>query len=66
MSNKQGGKPAAGGSKGKKASAKGKAGGDEKRDDVLQAVVLVDSFQDRFKPFTIEKPRVRLPAFLDN
>ncbi|KAM7197174.1 Nucleotide-diphospho-sugar transferase [Naviculisporaceae sp. PSN 640] len=61
MSNKQGGKPAAGGAKGKKAGAKGKAGGDDKREDVLQAVVLVDSFQDRFKPFTIEKPRCLLP-----
>lgn len=58
MSNKHGGKPAAGGGKGKKAAPKGKAGGEEKREDVLQAVVLVDSFQDRFKPFTIEKPRV--------
>ncbi|KAK4216357.1 nucleotide-diphospho-sugar transferase [Rhypophila decipiens] len=59
MSNKQGGKPG-GGAKGKKGAAKGKAG-DEKREDVLQAVVLVDSFEDRFKPFTTEKPRCLLP-----
>ena len=60
MSSKHGGKAAAGAAKGKKAT-KGKAGGDDKREDVLQAVVLVDSFQDRFKPFTLENPRCLLP-----
>ncbi|KAJ1325815.1 translation initiation factor eIF-2B subunit epsilon [Microdochium nivale] len=45
---------------GKKAG-KGGAAGDEKREDVLQAVIIADSFQDRFKPFTLEKPRCLLP-----
>ncbi|KAK5653576.1 hypothetical protein OQA88_8838 [Cercophora sp. LCS_1] len=53
---KQGGKGAA--AKGKKGA---KAGADEKAEDVLQAVILADSFQDRFKPFTLEKPRCLLP-----
>ncbi|KAK2132995.1 nucleotide-diphospho-sugar transferase [Fusarium oxysporum II5] len=54
--------------KGKKSS---KSGAESKSEDVLQAVtgassqrilqVLADSFQDRFKPFTIEKPRCLLP-----
>jgi translation initiation factor eIF-2B subunit epsilon len=30
----------------------------EKPDDVLQAVVLADSFNYRFLPITLEKPRV--------
>lgn len=38
-----------------------KAGAEEKREDVLQAVVLADSFQDRFVPFSLEKPRCLLP-----
>lgn len=50
---KQGGK---GGAAGKKKSTK--HGADEKREDVLQAVIIADSFQDRFKPFTLETPRV--------
>ncbi|KAJ4291549.1 translation initiation factor eIF-2B epsilon subunit, GEF [Collariella sp. IMI 366227] len=49
---KQGGK---GGAAGKKKSTK--HGADEKREDVLQAVIIADSFQDRFKPFTLETPR---------
>ncbi|KAK0724796.1 nucleotide-diphospho-sugar transferase [Lasiosphaeris hirsuta] len=44
-----------------KAKKPTKAGTEEKREDVLQAVVLADSFQDRFKPFTLEKPRCLLP-----
>jgi translation initiation factor eIF-2B subunit epsilon len=54
---KQGGKggAAAGNLKAKKPA---KPGADEKREDVLQAVILADSFQDRFKPFTLETPRV--------
>jgi hypothetical protein len=32
----------------------------EKPDDVLQAVVLADSFNYRFLPITLEKPRVCL------
>lgn len=49
------------GSRGGAAAGKAKAtkpGTDEKREDVLQAVILADSFQDRFKPFTLETPRV--------
>ncbi|KAL8289945.1 hypothetical protein RB597_001538 [Gaeumannomyces tritici] len=38
-----------------------KAGAEEKREDVLQAVVLADSFQDRFAPFSLERPRCLLP-----
>ncbi|CAB4007455.1 translation initiation factor eIF-2B subunit epsilon-like, partial [Paramuricea clavata] len=33
----------------------------EKPDDVLQAVVLADSFNYRFLPITLEKPRALLP-----
>ena len=32
----------------------------EKPDDVLQAVILADSFNYRFLPITLEKPRVRV------
>ncbi|KAI9750733.1 MAG: hypothetical protein M4579_006334 [Chaenotheca gracillima] len=47
---------------GKKASAGSGAGGaDEEREDVLQAVILVDSFETRFHPFTLERPRCLLP-----
>ena len=31
---------------------------DGKRDEPLQAIVLADSFETRFKPLTINKPRV--------
>ncbi|KAH6844842.1 nucleotide-diphospho-sugar transferase [Chaetomium sp. MPI-CAGE-AT-0009] len=55
---KQGGK---GGVAAGKAKKPAKAGADEKREDVLQAVILADSFQDRFKPFTLETPRCLLP-----
>ncbi|KAK0384350.1 hypothetical protein NLU13_8437 [Sarocladium strictum] len=54
----QKGKQSASSAKGKKS---GKAGGESKSEDVLQAVVLADSFQDRFKPLTVEKPRCLLP-----
>ncbi|KAK1753484.1 nucleotide-diphospho-sugar transferase [Echria macrotheca] len=57
MSSKQSGRVAAA-SKSKKS---GKSSTDEKAEDVLQAVVIADSFQDRFKPFTLEKPRCLLP-----
>ncbi|KAK7428728.1 translation initiation factor eIF-2B epsilon subunit, GEF [Neonectria magnoliae] len=46
------------GNKGKKSV---KAGAESKSEDVLQAVVLADSFQDRYRPFTTEKPRCLLP-----
>ncbi|CCF36691.1 eIF4-gamma/eIF5/eIF2-epsilon [Colletotrichum higginsianum] len=49
---------ASGASKGKKP---GKAGAEGKREDVLQAVIITDSFQDRFAPFSVEKPRCLLP-----
>ncbi|KAL2151594.1 hypothetical protein VTH82DRAFT_6692 [Thermothelomyces myriococcoides] len=58
MSKQQGGKGGAGTSKAKKPA---KGGADEKTEDVLQAVILADSFQDRFKPFTLETPRCLLP-----
>ncbi|CEI69915.1 unnamed protein product [Fusarium venenatum] len=44
--------------KGKKST---KSGGESKSEDVLQAVVIADSFQDRYRPFTTEKPRCLLP-----
>ncbi|CAI4219589.1 unnamed protein product [Parascedosporium putredinis] len=56
MSTQKGKQSAAG--KGKKG---GKAGGEGKGDEVLQAVILTDSFQDRFKPLSIETPRCLLP-----
>lgn len=56
---KQGGKGGAAAAKGKKPT---KPGADEKREDVLQAVILADSFLDRFKPFTLERPRVCTPV----
>ncbi|ROT35752.1 eIF4-gamma/eIF5/eIF2-epsilon [Sodiomyces alkalinus F11] len=46
---------------------KGKSGkkparaAEAKREDVLQAVIIADSFQDRFQPLTIDKPRCLLP-----
>ncbi|KAK0611116.1 nucleotide-diphospho-sugar transferase [Immersiella caudata] len=58
MSSKQGGR---GGPAGPKPKKPARAGAEEKREDTLQAVVLADSFQDRFKPFTLEKPRCLLP-----
>ncbi|KAB5542656.1 translation initiation factor eif-2b epsilon subunit-like protein [Coniochaeta sp. 2T2.1] len=57
MSGKQAAKGAAG--KGKKAGKGGAA--EEKREDVLQAVIIADSFQDRYTPFTLDKPRCLLP-----
>ena len=41
----------------KSASGKEKDIADE--DEVLQAVILADSFNKRFKPLTVGKPRVR-------
>ncbi|KEY67957.1 hypothetical protein S7711_02163 [Stachybotrys chartarum IBT 7711] len=54
----QKGKQGPGSAKGKRPS---KPGAENKTEDVLQAVVLADSFQNRFQPFTIEKPRCLLP-----
>ncbi|KAI0845036.1 nucleotide-diphospho-sugar transferase [Daldinia vernicosa] len=46
------------GTKGKKSS---KPGAEDKREDVLQAVLIADSFQTRFLPFSVERPRCLLP-----
>jgi translation initiation factor eIF-2B subunit epsilon len=80
MSKQPASKGASAAGRGKK-PAKGRAA-EEKREDVLQAVVsfslplapprrlhdallifqiLADSFQDRFMPFTLERPRVSVP-----
>ena len=40
--------------------AKSRAG-EEEREEPLQAVVLADSFETRFNPFTLERPRCLLP-----
>lgn len=47
-------------SKGGKRSG-GKSAAEDKREDVLQAVIIADSFQTRFRPFSLEKPRCLLP-----
>lgn len=49
--------------KGKKGgpNAKDKKSGEEQRHEPLQAVVLCDSFETRFNPFTLEQPRCLLP-----
>ncbi|CAZ81193.1 unnamed protein product [Tuber melanosporum] len=39
----------------------GKKQAEEQRENILQAVVLADSFQKRFRPFTLETPRCLLP-----
>ncbi|ERF72966.1 hypothetical protein EPUS_05047 [Endocarpon pusillum Z07020] len=44
----------------KSSSSKGKSQGDEK-EDVLQAVVIADTFETKFAPFTLERPRCLLP-----
>ncbi|KAI5798343.1 nucleotide-diphospho-sugar transferase [Pyronema domesticum] len=46
----------------KQAAASGKKKGDEQRENsILQAVVLTDSYQTRFRPLTLEEPRCLLP-----
>ncbi|KAG0647048.1 eIF-2B GDP-GTP exchange factor subunit epsilon [Hyphodiscus hymeniophilus] len=47
-------------SKVKKAQGGGKKVEDD-REETLQAVILADSFETRFNPFTLEKPRCLLP-----
>lgn len=42
--------------KGKKESQK-----EEEQPEPLQAVLLTDSYQNRFAPFTLERPRCLLP-----
>ncbi|KAM3070049.1 translation initiation factor eIF-2B epsilon subunit, GEF [Clarireedia jacksonii] len=44
----------------KKGAGAGKKAEDD-RDETLQAVVLADSFETRFNPFTLETPRCLLP-----
>ncbi|KAB8293026.1 hypothetical protein EYC80_007388 [Monilinia laxa] len=57
-----GGKGAQGGAKGKKGAVAGGGGKKEdERDESLQAVVLADSFETRFNPFTLDTPRCLLP-----
>ncbi|KAF2722348.1 putative translation initiation factor eif-2b epsilon subunit [Polychaeton citri CBS 116435] len=36
-------------------------GAEEKREEPLQALILADSFETKFDPFTIERPRCLLP-----
>ena len=44
-------------------SSSGKEKDLAEEDEVLQAVILADSFNKRFKPLTVGKPRVRtLPS----
>ena len=52
------GKQASKGGAANKSKKPAKGGTEEKREDALQAVILADSFQDRFQPFALEKPRV--------
>lgn len=44
----------------KPAQGKGKSG-DDKQDELFRAIVLADTFENRFKPFTLERPRCLLP-----
>ncbi|KAF2402563.1 translation initiation factor eIF-2B subunit epsilon [Trichodelitschia bisporula] len=48
-------KPAAAADKGRKPAKT------EEREELLQAVILADSFETRFTPFTLERPRCLLP-----
>ncbi|TPX09566.1 uncharacterized protein E0L32_009167 [Thyridium curvatum] len=59
MSQNKGGKSGGGAGKGKKSGKGGAA--EEKGEETLQAVILADSFQSRFIPFSLEKPRCLLP-----
>ena len=45
--------------KGKKGGTADKGGNKEdEREEPLQAVILADPFETRFRPFTLERPRV--------
>jgi translation initiation factor eIF-2B subunit epsilon len=48
------------GPKSQKTTSRGKAG-EEDKEDALQAVILADSFEARFAPFSLERPRCLLP-----
>lgn len=43
-------------------TSRGKA--EDEEVDVLQAVILADSFNKRFKPLTIDRPKVHAPCTL--
>ncbi|KAI9868336.1 MAG: hypothetical protein M1813_005779 [Trichoglossum hirsutum] len=45
----------------KQNASAGKRAGDDEREDSLQAVILADSYETRFNPFTLERPRCLLP-----
>ncbi|KAI5793221.1 nucleotide-diphospho-sugar transferase [Geopyxis carbonaria] len=47
--------------KDKKPAAGNKKGEEDQRENILQAVVLTDSYQTRFRPLTLEHPRCLLP-----
>ena len=47
--------------KGIKGANASKAKPDDEHEEPLQAVVLVDSYETRFEPFTTERPRCLLP-----
>ena len=42
----------------KGANAQKSKSGEEEREEPLQAVVFADSFETKFAPFTLERPRV--------
>jgi translation initiation factor eIF-2B subunit epsilon len=44
-----------------KASSGKSRSGEEEKEQVLQAVVLADTFETKFSPFTLERPRCLLP-----
>lgn len=43
----------------KSANAQKSKGNEEEREEPLQAVIFADSFENKFLPFTLERPRVR-------
>ena len=47
--------------KGKKGSNASKTKADDEHEEPLQAVVLVDSYETRYLPFSLERPRCLLP-----
>lgn len=56
----KGGAASGGGGKKSKKAASGPSNADFfKTEDVLQAVLLADSFQTKFRPLTQQKPKVR-------
>ncbi|KPI34929.1 putative translation initiation factor eIF-2B subunit epsilon [Cyphellophora attinorum] len=47
--------------KGQKAPAGKGKGGEDKQEEAFRAIVLADSFETKFTPFTLERPRCLLP-----